>query len=205
MLCLLMQLFHRLFGNKEWGNYVFFSDEINISHTEKGTMMKSNYWLPVGGTLMLPLSPPSGCSSASNSGDDGTSTSGPVSIRTDHSTYMPTDSIHVSVINNLQTSIFAYDTRASCTILDLQMQVNGVWQGTNIARCPLGRPAMRVEIPAGNTYSAMIQAGSLGISQASFPVGTYRLVLSYSTSATSLPQQNTTTIYSATFSVASSS
>ena len=131
----------------------------------------------------------SGCSSTSNSGDDGTSTSGPVSIRTDHSTYMPADSIHVSVINNLQTSIFAYDTHASCTILDLQIQVNNVWQATNIARCSLGRPAMRVEILAGNTYSAMIQAGSPGINQASFPVGSYRLVLSYSTSATSLPQQ----------------
>jgi ABC-type thiamine transport system substrate-binding protein len=51
----------------------------------------------------------------------------------------------------------------------------------------------------------MIQAGFPGISQASFPIGTYRLVLSYSTSATSLSQQNTTTIYSATFSVANSS
>jgi hypothetical protein len=167
--------------------------------------MKSNYWLFVGGILMVLLFAFSGCSSTANSGGDGTSTSGPVSIRTDHSTYMPTDSIYVSVVNNLETSIFAYDTRASCTILDLQLQVNGVWQGTNIARCPLGRPAMRVEIPAGHTYSATIQAGSLGISQASFPAGTYRLVLSYSTSATSLPQQNTTTIYSATFSVASSS
>jgi hypothetical protein len=167
--------------------------------------MKNNNWHFVGGILMVLLFTLPACSSTSNSGDDGTSTSGPVSIRTDHSTYMPTDIIHVSVINNLQTSIFAYDTRASCTILDLQMQVNSVWQATNVARCSLGRPAMRVEIPAGNTYSAMIQAGSPGINQASFPVGAYRLVLSYSTSATSLPQQNTTTIYSATFSVASSS
>ena len=167
--------------------------------------MKNNYWNFVGGLLMVLLFTLPACSSTSNSGDDGTSTSGPVSIRTDHSTYMPTDSIHVSVINNLQTSIFAYDTRASCTILDLQIQVNGVWQATNIARCSLVRPAMRVEISAGNSYSATIQAGSQGISQASFPVGSYRLVLSYSTSATSLPQQNTTTIYSATFSVASSS
>src|SRR2546427_1935689 len=162
--------------------------------------MKSNYWLFVGGILMILFFALSGCSSTTNSGDDGTSTSGPVSIRTDHSTYMPTDSIHVSVINNLQMSIFAYDTRASCSILDLQIQVNGVWQATNVARCPLGRPAMRVEISAGNSYNATIQAGSLGISQASFPAGTYRLLLGYSISATSLPQQNTTTIYSATFS-----
>jgi hypothetical protein len=167
--------------------------------------MKSNYWYFGGGILMVLFFALSGCSSTSGSGDNGTSTSGPVSIVTDHTTYMPTDSIHVTVVNNLQTSIFAYDTRASCSILDLQMQANGVWQDTNIARCPLGRPAMRVEVPAGHTYSATIQAGSPGITQASFPTGSYRLVLSYSTSATSLPQQNTTTIYSATFSVANSS
>lgn len=167
--------------------------------------MKSNNGHFVGGILMVLLFALSGCGSTSSSGDNGTSTSGPVSIGTDHSTYMPIDSIHASVVNNLQTSIFAYDTRASCTILDLQMQVNGVWRATNVASCPLGRPAMRVEIPAGKTYSATIQAGSLGISQAKFPDGTYRLVLSYSTSATSPPQQNTTTIYSATFSVVSSS
>jgi len=166
--------------------------------------MKSNYWRLGGSILAVLLFTLTGCGSTSNSGSNGTSTSGPVSIRTDHSKYMPTDNIQVSVINNLQTSIFAYDTRASCTILDLQMQVNGAWQATNVARCSLGRHAMRVEIPAGKTYSATIQAGSPGISQASFPVGDYQLVLSYSTSATSLPQQNTTTIYSATFSVASS-
>lgn len=167
--------------------------------------MKSTYWHFAGGILMALLVMLSGCGSTSSSGNAGTSTSGLVSIHTDHSKYLSTDSIKVSIMNNLQTSIFAYDTRASCTILDLQVQVNGVWQATNIARCPLGRPAMRVEVPAGKTYSATIQAGYLGISQASFPVGAYRLVLGYSTSATSLPQQNTTTIYSATFSVASSS
>jgi len=166
--------------------------------------MKSNYWRLGGSILAVLLFTLTGCGSTSNSGSNGTSTSGPVSIRTDRSKYMPADNIQVSVINNLQTSIFAYDTRASCTILDLQMQVNGAWQATNVARCSLGRHAMRVEIPAGKTYSTTIQAGSPGISQASFPVGDYQFVLSYSTSATSLPQQNTTTIYSATFSVASS-
>ena len=164
--------------------------------------MKSNYWRFGGSIFAVLLFTLTGCGTYSNSDNNGTSTSGPVSIRTDHSKYLPTDSIKVSMINTLQTSIFAYDTRASCSILDLQMQVNGTWQATNIARCSLGRPAMRVEIPAGKTYSATIQAGSPGISQANFPTGEYQLVLSYSTSATSPPQQDTTTIFSATFSVA---
>jgi hypothetical protein len=180
------------------------SSLVKVIYIEKGTIMKNNYWHFVGGILMVLLFALSSCGSTSG-GDNGTSTSGPVSIRTDHSTYMPTDSIQVSVTNNLKTSIFAYDTRASCTILDLQIQVNGVWQATNVARCPLGRPAMRVEIPAGKTYTAKIQAGFPGLSQVNFPAGTYRLVLGYSTSATSLPQQITTTLYSATFSVTSSS
>src|SRR5947209_5689951 len=111
--------------------------------------MKNHYWHFTGGILMALLVMLSGCGSTSSSGDTGTSTSGSVSIHTDHSRYLSTDSIKVSIMNNLQTSIFAYDTRASCTILDLQVQVNGVWQATTIARCPLGRPAMRVEVRAG--------------------------------------------------------
>ncbi len=140
--------------------------------------------------------------------DSGTSTGGPVSISTNRTTYAPTDSIEVSITNHMQMSIFAYDTRASCTILGLQVQANGVWQDTQVARCSLGRPAMRVEIAANKTYTATIKAGSQGVTQADFPAGTYRLVLTYSTSATGLSQQtnqNGTTIYSATFNVVSSS
>lgn len=167
--------------------------------------MKDIYRYLVNAPLMLVLCALFSCGSTGNSGNAGTSTTGPVSLHTDHSTYMPGDSIKVTVTNHLHTSIFAYDTRASCSILDLELQVQGVWQATQVARCPLGRPAMRVEIPATKTYSATLQAGYPGISQANFPAGTYRLLLSYSTSATSLPQRTTTTIYSATFSVASSS
>lgn len=167
--------------------------------------MKSSYGRYVGSIFTLLLFILTGCGSTSNSGNNGTSTSGPVSIRTDRSRYTPTGSIQVSVINSLPSSIFAYDTHASCSILDLQMQVNATWQATNVARCSLGRPAMPVEIPAGKTYSITVQAGSPGISQANFPVGNYRLILSYSTSVASLQQQNTTTIYSTTFSVVSSS
>lgn len=170
--------------------------------------MMTNNRLFIGGLVGLFLIALSACGSAAQSGGGGggTSTGGPVSIRTDHSTYTPGGSIQVSVVNNLSTSIFVYDTRASCSILDLQMQVNGVWKSTTVARCPLGRPAQRVEIAAGKTYSATIQAGYPGLYQAQFPAGAYRLVLNYSTSATASPVgQNTTTVYSATFSVTSSS
>ena len=170
--------------------------------------MKKGYWHLPGGILVLLLFALYGCGSTSgNSGDNGTSTNGPVSISTNHTTYAPTGAIEVSITNHMQTSIFAYDTKASCTVLGLQVQTNSAWQDTQIARCSLGRPAMRVEIPASKTYNATIKAGSQGVSQATFPPGTYRLVLTYSTSATSTPQQTsqgTMTIYSATFSVVSS-
>ncbi len=147
-----------------------------------------------------------GCGTTGESGgangNSGTATVGPVSIRTEQSSYKPTDSIKVSVTNNLQETIYALDTRASCSILDMQVQINAIWKGAAVARCPLGRPALRVAIQSGHTYTATIQAGYPGTSSATFPTGSYRFLLSYSTSATSPPQQNTTTIYSATITVA---
>ena len=146
-----------------------------------------------------------GCGGNTN---PGTSTSGPVSISSNRTTYASTDSIEASVTNHMQTSIFAYDTRASCTIFGLQVQANGTWRDAQVARCALGRHAMRVEIPANKTYTATIKAGFQSISQAAFPPGTYRLVLTYFTSATGSaqqPGQNTTTIYSAAINVRGSS
>lgn len=174
--------------------------------------MNRGFWLSLAGTAALLVSALSSCAStpASSGGgntNQGTTTSGPVSIGTNHTTYMPTDVIEVTVANDLPSSIFAYDTRAGCSILGLQMQTNGDWQDTQIARCSLGRPAMVVEIQAGKVYSAKISAGSPGISSATFPPGTYHLWLSYATSAAQLTQpvnSNMTTIYSATFTVSGS-
>jgi hypothetical protein len=163
-------------------------------------IMKDYIWLPASGVITLLVFALSSCGvgSGGNSNTVGTSTSGPVSIRTDHAKYKPDDGIMVSVTNHLSTSIFAYDTRASCTILDLQVQVNGLWQDTPIARCSLGRSAIRVEIAAGKIYTATISAGSPGLRTASFPAGTYRLLLNYFTSATPQGQnEKTTTISSA--------
>lgn len=141
-------------------------------------------------------------SGGTSSGGTGTSSAGPVSILTDKAAYGPTDTIHVSVVNQLATSIWAWDTRASCSILDLQMQqASGQWGGTNVARCPLGRPAQAVEIKAGATYTTNIQAGYPGISSASFPAGTYQLVLVYYPNQPTSGGAGGTTITSATFQV----
>jgi hypothetical protein len=133
----------------------------------------------------------------------GTLTSGPVSIATDHTTYTPGQGIQVTVKNQLGKAIYALDTRASCSILSLQQQVNGAWQGANVARCPLGRIARQVMIGNGQTYTATIQPGEPGVKNAAFPGGTYRLVLAYATSAGEPASLSLlTTIYSATLTVA---
>jgi hypothetical protein len=160
-------------------------------------------WLGlIGGSFIILLA---GCSAVTGaSGDNpGTLTSGPVSIATDHTTYTPTQGIHVTIKNQSGKAIYALDTRASCTILSLQQQVKGAWQGANVARCPLGRIARQVMIGNGQTYTATIQAGEPAVKNAAFPGGTYRLVLAYATSAgESASPALLTTIYSATLTVA---
>ena len=142
---------------------------------------------------------------ASDNTNSGTQSSGPASIATDHSIYKPSDRIQATVLNTLSTPIYALDTQASCSILSLEMRVNGTWQASSVARCSLGRPAMVVKLDAGKTETAMIQASSPVMKDAVFPAGTYRLVLNYSTSGSATNTlANLTTIYSETFSVAGS-
>ena len=145
----------------------------------------------------------------SSSSNPPTLTSGPVTIATDHTTYGPNDTIHVTVVNHLSTAIAAFDTRASCSILALQVQRNGTWQQAEAAPCPLGRIARLVTIPAGGSYKADITAGFKGMRAGSFANGQYRLVLAYypsGPSGTPSPASaSATTITSATLSVAGGS
>ncbi len=145
----------------------------------------------------------------SSDSNPATITSGPVTIATDHTTYGPNDTIHVTVVNHLSTAIAAFDTRASCSILALQVQHNGAWQQANAAPCPLGRIARLVTIPAGGTYKADITAGVKGLRAGSFANGHYRLVLAYyaaGPSGTPSPSAaGATTITSATLTVGSGS
>lgn len=135
-------------------------------------------WL-LGGSLVVLLL----ACGTSNTGNGGTRTGGSISITTDHTTYATTDSIKVGVTNHAQSAIYALDTRAGCTILDLEIQVNRRWQPSNAARCPLGRRASIVEIAPGQTYTGTINAGTGNPGSVALPLGTYRLVLSYTKSA----------------------
>jgi hypothetical protein len=139
-----------------------------------------------------PISTPAGTVSAANGAG--------IVISLDHAVYAPNASIHVSVKNGLATAIYGLDTQAGCSILGLQMQSNGTWQGSNAAACPLRRVAAPVRIASGATYTTVIHAGA--IQPGTFPVGVYRFTLAYSTSPNAVPSIDGTTIaYSPTFQV----
>ncbi|HKD77869.1 MAG TPA: hypothetical protein VKB76_20350, partial [Ktedonobacterales bacterium] len=100
----------------------------------------------------------------------------------------------------LTTAIYTTDTHASCSILGLQAQTNGAWQGSNAAPCPLGRVAAPVRIAGGATYTTAIHAG--GRQPGTFPAGDYRLALAYSTSPDAVPGTDGTSVaYSPVFQV----
>ena len=132
-----------------------------------------------------------GCGTMSNTNTSTSATatpgSGQVVITTDHTTYSPSDAIVVTVKNTRSTPIYAMDTLSSCSILSLEQQVNGAWQASQVAQCPIKRPARPVKIDAGATYTATITAGYPGLQQRTFPVGSYQLVLSYTTSPSGIP------------------
>jgi len=110
-----------------------------------------------------------------------------VTVQLDRTTYHGADGINVTVQNNLSVPIYAHDTAASCSILILQEQVNGVWQGSVAAQCPLKRPAKIVKIDPGSAYTATITASYPGLAMSVFPAGTYQLVLPYAMTSDALP------------------
>lgn len=140
---------------------------------------------------------------------------GQVSVITDRTVYAPGDSVRAAVANGLTTAIYATPMHASCTILFLQVQnADGAWQNTNVAACATVRAAVATPIAPSSVYTADIAAGRGGpvnrtpspydpsISRSVFPGGTYRLVLYYSTTPSTLSDgEGGTMVASAPFQV----
>lgn len=152
------------------------------------------------------------CGASSSSGavppsntSTGTQTQGPIIIATDHAVYQGNEQIHVTIHNTLSRAIYAFDTRASCSILDLEVYTSGTWrQEASTARCSLGRPAQLVTIPPGGRYNATIRADQPGINRDVFPSGSYRLVLNYTEDAKADASSKTTSLPSAALTIHSS-
>src|SRR5262245_59282838 len=107
----------------------------------------------------------SGVDGSSNTSPS-TDTGGPISISTDHAQYDSKDRIQVTVTNPTQQAIYAWDTKASCSILDLEVQNGGEWEPSSQAQCAMKRAAMSVKIEPGAVYTATIRAGMLPNSNA---------------------------------------
>lgn len=144
-----------------------------------------------------------GINSTTENSSPPTSAGWPLTLGTNHSQYAGSETINVTVTNHSNAAVYALDTRASCSALTLQVQVNSQWQDSSAAPCAMKRVAMPVKINAGATYSTTIRAGFSDKSAAAFPAGTYRLVLNYY--ATPDDRINGTTVYSAEFTVTGTS
>jgi hypothetical protein len=124
---------------------------------------------------------------------------GSVSIATDKTLYSDTEPMQVTVTNGLSQPIYAFDTKANCSILELQQQISSVWQPSSQVPCPQRRAARPIMIGAGAMYTATIHATTRTGAPSVFTPGSYRLALSYGLSPTTID----TTVYSAVVTVTS--
>jgi hypothetical protein len=90
------------------------------------------------------------------------------------------------IINATERAIYALDSQAFCTIVQLQKQSGTQW--APVAECPLERLPLPIKVAAGETRRVTLRATA-----ASVPTGTYRLALTYG----AMPDKTSTTIYSA--------
>jgi hypothetical protein len=139
----------------------------------------------------------SGCGQTSPSGGS-TGSSGGVSVDVGSGTYATTAAITATVHNALSESILATDHQTSCTIVQLQRQVNSVWQ--NQGGCALGIATRRVTLAAGSSTVVQVAPGAGQLSTSPWPTGAYRIAFTFQTGplSTSVPSM---TVYSPTFTV----
>lgn len=112
--------------------------------------------------------------------------------------YATSDTIAVTVRNNLGSSIIATDHQSSCTIVQVQIEQNGSWQ--NQGGCSLGMPTRQIPLAAGSVTAVPVAPGAGQISGKPWPTGTYRVAFTYVVGA-SVTAGTSETVYSATFTV----
>lgn len=153
--------------------------------------------------LICVLGTVTACGASSAQDSPPTSSGWPITIATNHAQYAGSDEIDLTVTNHATYAIYALDTQASCSILSLQVLVQGQWQDSSAAPCAMLRVAAPVKIDAGGSYTARIRASLLSKSAESFPAGVYRLALTYFPGPDS--RSGATTTYSAQLTVTGTS
>lgn len=99
-----------------------------------------------------------------------------VTIAVAKTSYARTEAIRATVTNQLTTSVYTSDGRASCTILDLQVKTAQGWEASTAAGCAGAAQGQPVPLAGHASQAATITASGDG-----FPAGTYRLALGYTT------------------------
>lgn len=150
--------------------------------------------------IVAPIMSLAACGHAAGEGGvSATGTTGPtqgVVVEVGASSYVATDTIAVTVRNELGASIIATDHQTSCTIVQLQMQVNGAWQ--NQGGCALGMATRQVPLAAGSSTAVNVSPSAGQISAKPWPAGSYRVAFTYRAGANASASD---TVYSAPFTV----
>lgn len=151
--------------------------------------------------IVAPIISLAACGHAAGEGGgvSATGTTGPtqgVVVVVGASSYAATDTIAVTVRNDLGAGIIATDHQTSCTIVQLQMQVNGSWQ--NQGGCALGIATRQVPLAAGSSTAVSVSPSAGQISAKPWPTGSYRVAFTYRAGANS---DASDTVYSAPFTV----
>ena len=123
--------------------------------------------------------PSATAAAATPTAGSGTPSSQAITIATDRATYAGTDVIKVTVTNHTAATVYAAPGHASCTILMLEMLVNGQWQASDAAPCPTQPALALMQIRPNAPYQGAIRGLKLPYHPSPFPAGTYRLVIAY--------------------------
>ena len=159
--------------------HLSFSADLNTKSASPLPLYRAH----LDGVLTLPPPPPP---------------SGEVSIAADHALYPVGATITAIIGNKTKQTIYAFDGRSLCAIVQLQKRVGETW--TTQFPCQLRRSALLQEIGSGETRNVALQFSQGTVA----PPGTYRLALDFfRTKPFNAPNVKAITIYSTPFRVAS--
>lgn len=127
-----------------------------------------------GGTNTTPTNVPS---PAATTTPLPTASGGPVTLRVGATSYHSGDTISVTLSNQSTQAIYFPDHLTNCTVILLQLQVNGSWQSVNA--CKLMTPTRLHKLEAGKSLTI-----DLTPPPSLWAVGLYRATLSYGSAQT---------------------
>src|SRR5262249_6086310 len=87
-----------------------------------------------------------------------TITANQVTLTTDRSTYVPGDTVRVTISNGRSASVYALASKANCTVLGVQVEGTTGWQESNISSCNSQADPDTLEIKPGAATTVTIPA-----------------------------------------------